>query len=222
MKSTRFLARLEAEDGNIFGRMHSEAPEDESGNMLILELKRQSKGGKGGKADLPVLDLESHSKGKGSKAKGKNGIHMTKSQRSSRRSKASYYYPISTESPDEMADETLSLTTMPSEDLLSVPPRRSNLCMVDAQGSFGADRGDENIIEYLYLVEVEPGTTTSQFQNMILPRLERTTVDLIIPVIFRPICGNSRMIRLDSPLQEMSIYLGVSANPPDRVLYNGR
>ena len=105
-------------------------------------------------------------------------------------------------------------------------------CTADDGGSFGQIGRVENIVrvEYMYEMELVDGTTTTDVENNILPSLERTFVDSIIPALFPDECGTrdgggGRRRRLmtttNYSVRRRLRVVGLSSNPPDEVLGNG-
>mmetsp|Transcript_25026 Transcript_25026/g.59487 ORF Transcript_25026/g.59487 Transcript_25026/m.59487 type:complete len:451 (+) Transcript_25026:244-1596(+) len=100
-------------------------------------------------------------------------------------------------------------------------------CTADDGGSFGEIGLVENIVrvEYMYEMELVDGTTPSDVEDDILPSLERTFVDSIIPLLFPDECGTrdgggSRRRRLNTnySVRRRLRVVGLSSNPPDEVL----
>lgn len=109
---------------------------------------------------------------------------------------------------------TLSVTV--AQTALDLPARKSSFCQVNGNGVFGAERGDSSLVVFIYQVEVEPGTTPTQFETTILPHMELAIVDLMIPSMFSNICGLFRRL-----MTVTGTYLGISALPNDHVLSGG-
>lgn len=99
---------------------------------------------------------------------------------------------------------------------LDLPARKSNFCQVNGNGVFGAESGDSSLVVFIYQVEVEPGTTPTHFEKIILPPMELAIVDLMIPSMFSNICGLFRRL-----MTVTGTYLGISALPNDHALSGG-
>ena len=109
-------------------------------------------------------------------------------------------------------------------------------CTADDGGSFGQIGLVENIVrvEYMYEMELVDGATTYDIENDILPSLERSFVNSIIPALFPDECGtrdgdndNDRQRRLKTTTnysvrrRRRLRVVGLSSNPPDEVLGDG-
>ena len=106
---------------------------------------------------------------------------------------------------------------------LNIPPRNlPNLCKVKSRGAFGTERGNKYIISYIYQLEVEPGTTLQQLEEVIIPSIEAATVNFLIPHMFEPLCGSFRRLQLGLLQPGETRYLGISTMPVDIVSENGK
>jgi hypothetical protein len=95
-----------------------------------------------------------------------------------------------------------------------------NLCKADDSGSYGQFGLVDNIVrvEYMYEMELTPGTTTEDIDSIILPSLERTFVNSIIPALFPDRCGRRQLLHT---VRRRLKVIGISSNPADEVIPDG-
>jgi hypothetical protein len=166
-------------------------------------------------------------KSEGKRGKGKGGSSTTRSKgvktskgptKSSSKSRT-YLLPKASYPPTVQP----SIVTLLDAD---IPARSSTQCQASGQeGTFGAiARGDQNFVVYIYQVETEPQVTQQQFVTQLLPQLELATTNGMIPDLFGRLCGLflQRQQQSTPSVIDKSFFLGISMNPPDRVLDNGK
>jgi hypothetical protein len=174
------------------------------------------KGGKGLKTKIgkgsSTRSIEGKGKGKGQPKR----IDRTQASGKGKGAKRSWDYS----DVETLAATTTAPTGVPTlmptiHDFLDIPSRNSKLCR-SKQGMFGSERGESHLVVFVYQVELDPGTTKSEFETTVLPQLEVTVIDMLVPYAFDNICGLFRSLN-----KVTDNYAGISALPSDHILTDG-
>jgi hypothetical protein len=138
------------------------------------------------------------------------------------------YSQYPSDSPSMSPSGTPTMVPNPSNPTNNAPSSspvddsNGTVCKSGEGGTFGKVDTEPEIlvrVSYLYEMEVVPGTAESDIEDIILPSLERSFIDSILPVVFPEEC-NTMGRRLNMIRRRLKV-IGISANPPDEVIPDG-